>query len=52
MTGLKRSVASEARGVPLGLVSAGTNRHDSPLLAPTLEAAKDQVGTTPCTTVA
>lgn len=45
--GLKRSVASEARGVPLGLVSAGANRHDSPLLAPTLEAAKDQVGALP-----
>ncbi|MFD7282270.1 IS5 family transposase [Streptomyces sp. NPDC059862] len=42
--GLKRSVASEARGVPLGLVSAGANRHDSPLLVPTLEAAKAQVG--------
>lgn len=38
--GLKRSVATEARGVPIGLVSAGANRHDSPLLVPTLEAAK------------
>lgn len=45
--GLKRSVASEARGVPLGLVSAGANRHDSPLLVPTLEAAKTQVGPLP-----
>ncbi|OUD02760.1 IS5 family transposase [Streptomyces swartbergensis] len=45
--GLKRSVASEARGVPLGLVSAGANRHDSPLLVPTLEAAKIQVGPLP-----
>jgi hypothetical protein len=34
--GLKRSVAAEATGVPLGLVSDGANRHDSPLLAPTL----------------
>jgi hypothetical protein len=42
--GLKRSVATEARGVPLGIVSAGANRHDSPLLAPTLEAAAAQVG--------
>jgi hypothetical protein len=41
--GLKRSVATEARGVPLGLVSAGANRHDSPLLVPTPEAAKEQV---------
>ncbi|MEU8837374.1 MULTISPECIES: IS5 family transposase [unclassified Streptomyces] len=45
--GLKRSVASEARGIPLGLVSAGANRHDSPLLAPTLQAMKDQVGPLP-----
>lgn len=45
--GLKRSVATEARGVPIGLVSAGANRHDSPLLSPTLEAAKKQVGVFP-----
>jgi len=45
--GLKRSVATEARGVPIGLVSAGANRHDSPLLVPTLEAAKNQVGVFP-----
>ncbi|KPI23626.1 putative transposase IS4/IS5 family [Actinobacteria bacterium OV320] len=45
--GLKRSVATEARGVPMGLVSAGANRHDSPLLVPTLEAAKKQVGVFP-----
>lgn len=45
--GLKRSVATEARGVPLGIVSAGANRHDSPLLLPTLEAAKEQVGPLP-----
>ncbi|SNT44667.1 Transposase DDE domain-containing protein [Actinacidiphila glaucinigra] len=44
--GLKRSVASEARCVPLGLVSADANRHDSSLAA-TLEAAKDQVGALP-----
>jgi hypothetical protein len=35
--GLKRSTAVEGVGVPLHLVSAGANRHDSPLLAPTLE---------------
>jgi transposase len=34
--GLKRSVVTEAAGVPLHLVSAGANRHDAPLLAPTL----------------
>lgn len=45
--GLKRSVATEATGVPLGIVSAGANRHDSPLLVPTLEAAKEQVGELP-----
>jgi transposase len=47
--GLKRSVASDACGVPLGIVSDGANRHDSPLLGPTLEAAKAQVGTLPGT---
>ena len=45
--GLKRSVATDAAGVPLGIVSAGANRHDSPLLGPTLEATKDQVGALP-----
>ena len=35
--GLKRSTAVEGRGIPLHLVSAGANRHDSPLLAPTLK---------------
>ena len=34
--GLKRSTVVEGRGVPLHLVSAGANRHDAPLLAPTL----------------
>jgi len=42
--GLKRSVASDACGVPLGIVADGANRHDSPLLGPTLEAVKEQVG--------
>ncbi|MGW0957212.1 IS5 family transposase [Streptomyces sp. NPDC002545] len=45
--GLKRSVASDAGGVPLGIVSDGANRHDSPLLGPTLDAAKAQVGAMP-----
>jgi transposase len=35
--GLKRSMMVDAAGIPLGVVSAGANRHDSPLLAPTLE---------------
>jgi hypothetical protein len=34
--GLKRSVVTEGTGIPLHLVSAGANRHDAPLLAPTL----------------
>ncbi len=35
--GLKRSTLVDARGVPLHLVSAGANRHDAPLLGPTLD---------------
>ncbi len=34
--GLKRSVVTDGRGIPLHLVSAGANRPDSPLLEPTL----------------
>lgn len=34
--GLKRSTLTDANGIPLHLVSAGANRHDAPLLAPTL----------------
>jgi hypothetical protein len=34
--GLKRSVATDGRGIPLHLVSTGANRHDAPLLEPTL----------------
>jgi transposase len=36
--GLKRSLAVDAAGIPLGTVAAPANRHDAPLLAPTLEA--------------
>ncbi len=35
--GLKRSTLADGRGIPLYLVSAGANRHDAPLLGPTLE---------------
>lgn len=45
--GLKRSVCVEGYGIPVGLVSAGANRHDSPLLEPTLRAASAQVGKLP-----
>ena len=35
--GLKRSVVTEGTGLPLHLVAAGANRHDGPLLEPTLD---------------
>lgn len=35
--GTKRSVLVDGKGIPLGCVIAGANRHDSPLLAPTLD---------------
>ena len=36
--GSKRSLLTEARGVPVGLAVAGANRHDVVLLAPTLHS--------------
>ena len=42
--GLKRSVATDGYGIPLGIVSAPGSRHDSPLLTPTLKAAERQLG--------
>jgi transposase len=36
--GIKRSTMVDANGIPLGVVSAPANRHDSPLLASTLDA--------------
>jgi hypothetical protein len=44
--GRKRSVVTEARGIPLGGVAAGANRHDSPLLGPTLDTL-DRLGPLP-----
>lgn len=35
--GTKRSLMTEAAGIPIGCVVAPANRHDSPLLRPTLE---------------
>lgn len=35
--GTKRSVLVDRKGIPLGTVIAAANRHDSPLLRPTLE---------------
>ncbi len=37
--GIKRSVAVDACGIPLGTVTAPANQHDSPLLTETLDAA-------------
>ncbi|GAA1866458.1 IS5 family transposase [Brevibacterium marinum] len=36
-SGQKRSVLVEGHGLPIGVVLAGANRHDSPLLRPTVE---------------
>ena len=45
--GIKRSMAVDAKGIPLGAVSAPANRHDSPLLVPTLKAASEVLGALP-----
>jgi IS5 family transposase len=45
--GRKRSVATDAAGIPLGLVATRANCNDSPLLGPTLHAAITQVGAMP-----
>jgi hypothetical protein len=37
----------DGRGIPLGAVTAGANRHDSPLLLPNLEHASASVGQLP-----
>jgi transposase len=39
--GMKRSSMVKGRGIPLGRVLAPANRHDSPLLAPTLDKLDD-----------
>ena len=44
--GMKRSALVEGYGIPLGRVLAGANRHDSPLLAPTLDQL-DELGPLP-----
>ena len=36
--GLRRSLAVDATGIPLGAVAAPANHHDAPLLGPTLDA--------------
>jgi hypothetical protein len=45
--GIKRSTAVDAEGIPIGSVTAPANRHDSPLLVPTLEHACTSVGGLP-----
>jgi hypothetical protein len=42
--GMKRSVACDGGGIPLHLVAARANEHDSPLLEPTLAAIPDMLG--------
>jgi transposase len=44
--GMKRSLLVEGHGIPLGRVLAPANRHDSPLLAPTLDKLA-QIGPLP-----
>ncbi len=45
--GIKRSTAVDGEGIPIGGVTDSANRHDSPLLAPTLERACASVGGLP-----
>ena len=45
--GTKRSTAVDARGIPLGTITAPANQHDSPLLVVTLERAGASVGGLP-----
>ena len=45
--GIKRSMAVDASGIPLGAVTAAANRHDSPLLVSTLETVSEALGALP-----
>jgi len=45
--GIKRSTAVDARGIPLGSVTAPANRHDSPLLTETLDSVSEVLGELP-----
>jgi transposase len=45
--GIKRSMAVDAKGIPLGTTTAPANHHDSPLLVPTLEAVTQTLGSLP-----
>jgi hypothetical protein len=45
--GTKRSVACDGDGIPLHLIAAQANNHDSPLLEPTLAGICDMIGPLP-----
>jgi len=45
--GTKRSVVTDGRGIPLALVAAGANRHDSPLFEPTMRQIPDMIRALP-----
>ena len=45
--GIKRSMAVDAKGIPLGTITAPANRHDSPLLLPTLKVTSEVLGGLP-----
>jgi hypothetical protein len=45
--GIKRSMAVDASGIPVGATIAPANCHDSPLLVPTLEAVAKTLGGLP-----
>nr|WP_222131961.1 IS5 family transposase [Pseudonocardia sp. C8] len=45
--GTKRSVAADGQGIPLRLIAARANDHDSPLLEPTLAGVCDMIGPLP-----
>ena len=45
--GTKRSVATDGDGIPLSLIAARANNHDSPLLEPTLAGIPDMIGPLP-----
>jgi hypothetical protein len=45
--GTKRSTAVDGKGIPIGGVTAGASRNDSPLLVSTLEHASESVGGLP-----
>ncbi len=45
--GTTRSVVTDGRSIPLALVGAGANRHDSPLFEPTMRQIPDMIGPLP-----